>query len=150
MSLIFDFFRAFPGFFSLFQSAFLDRGDFDAGDEGLFGIDLRVAGVEGADAGERALADHVDHGAQPPAGEGYVMGREKQVQAVFRGVGLVLAFRDTFEGVAHQLRAREAVGAVVLGDELHERGAVVILLDALALGPGLLLGEGVKGSVLEK
>jgi hypothetical protein len=25
---------AFPGFFNLFQSALLDRGDFDAGDEG--------------------------------------------------------------------------------------------------------------------
>ena len=70
------------------------------------------------------------------------MGREKQVQAVFRGLALELAFRDTFEGVAHQLRVREAVGAVVLGDELHERRAIVILLDALALGLGLLLGEG--------
>ena len=105
-------------------------------------VDLSVAGVQGADAGERALADQVDQGAQPPAGERHVMGGEKQVQAIFRGVALVLAFRDTFEGVAHQLRVREAVGAVVLGDELHERRAVVIFLDALAFGLGLLLGEG--------
>src|SRR5208337_2487008 len=64
-------------------------------------------------------------------------------QPIFRGLALKLAFRDTFEGVAHQLRVREAVGAVVVGDELHERRAVVILPDALALGLGLLLGEGV-------
>jgi hypothetical protein len=51
-SLIFHFFPPFSGFFNLFQSTVFDRGDFDAGDEGLFGIDLSVAGVEGADAGE--------------------------------------------------------------------------------------------------
>ena len=99
-SLIFDFFRPFPGFFNLFQSAFLDRGDFDAGDEGMFGIDLSVAGVEGADVGERAMANHVDQGAQPPAGQRHVMGGKKQVQAVFRGFGLVLALRDTFVPVS--------------------------------------------------
>jgi hypothetical protein len=81
-SLIFDFFPSsglFPVFSTFSETAFLDRGDFDAGDEGLFSVDLSVSGVQGSDAGECALADQVDQGAQPPvpAGQGHVMRREK-------------------------------------------------------------------------
>lgn len=66
---------------------------------------MSVAGVQGASAGERTFADELDQRAQPPAGERHVMGREEQVQAVFRGVALVLAFRErVVKGISPEWR----------------------------------------------
>lgn len=134
-SLIFDFFRALPAFS---RSAFFDRGDFDAGDEGLFGVDLSVARIQGASAGQAAFADELDQGTQPPAGERHVMGGEKQVQAIFRRVALVLALRHAFQRIAHQLRIREAVETVVLSLELDEAAVVI---------KGSVLDNGILGGV---
>ena len=111
-----------------------DRRDFYLGDVRLVAIQVGVAGIARFDGSNFALAEQPEKIPQPPAGEGHVMGEEKQLEAIrgpvhVWGFGFVLW--NLFQRVVHQLGPGEAMHAVVSGDEL-DKGCTVAFLDAVA------------------
>jgi hypothetical protein len=60
----------------------LSRGDFNLGDVGSIAPQIGVTGGAGFDGGDFAVAEEAEKIAQPPAGEGHVMGGEKQLEAI--------------------------------------------------------------------